>query len=86
MEELKLIFRCNITPTTTAKNYLSDTLDVRNLTSDENMVRDDQANLLVFACATFQNIPEKNIRKMQYEKVSFLWTGSYSPCQMVDYS
>ena len=44
---------------------------VRNLTSDENTVRDDQACFLVLACATFRNIPEKILGKCNTKKYLF---------------
>jgi len=49
--------------------FLSSVLDMTcNLTAQDNKIRDDQATLLVLACATFREIPPKQQGKCNMSK------------------
>jgi len=70
--EIVIVFRCDVTPTDKAKEYLSNILEhTLNQTNKENMIRDDQACLLVLACATFRSIPERASNKSNMKKYLF---------------
>ena len=61
--------RCDIKPKAAAMEFLSSVLDMASdLPTKENKIRDDQASLLVLACATFREIPRKQQGKSSMTK------------------
>ena len=66
---LQCKFLATLLPTAQAKEFLSTVLDMaNNLSPPDNTIRDDQAPVLVLACATFGTMPPKQQGKSNMAK------------------